>query len=153
MAETELVNGRISSTISGAIPQPPSERVVFKIGGQDIEVPALSFDVLERRKEQVQGLDPDLSILDYAALVLDIISCALEPYRPELTLAVLRRACTWQEARELPTAMSNLMIVSGFTAPVGEEVAAVEESPGTGTSTLSSPSLEPEGFAAEIQGG
>src|SRR5258706_10977196 len=62
-------NGKVANMLT-----PPSETAVFRIGGQDLLVPALTLDVLDRKRVAIQAMSPELSITDYAKLVVEIIS-------------------------------------------------------------------------------
>jgi hypothetical protein len=120
-------------------PAAPRETANFHIGGQDIAVPALTLYVMDRTKDAITALSPDLGFTDYAKRVIEIVSVALEDSRPELTAEALARVCSFPDMRDLPSAMNELLRVSGFL--MGEAEAA---SPGTGTSTSSSPNSEQE---------
>ena len=143
MADTPT-NGHAVGGMHGPL-SAPRETATFRIGGQDIAVPALTLYVLDRTKESISALSPDLSFTDYAKHVIEVVSVALEDSRPELTVEALSKVCSLMEMRGLVGAMGELLKASGFE--MGEEPAA---SPGTGTLTGSSPSLEPETSAAAI---
>lgn len=119
---------------------------VFKIGGEELKVPPLNFYFLNKCKESLLALGPDLIWIDYAEHVLRIVASVLSESAPEITLESLMRKCSVPEMRELPTSMSELLEISGFS--MGETPAA-EVSDGTGTSTPSSPNSQPEASAAE----
>src|ERR1700735_1961035 len=113
------------------LPQPPNETAKFVIGGQTIEVPALTMWTIDKVGVNLRSMGPDTPWMDYARHCLVIIHAALEEVQPELTLEVLSRACTMGEMREMPSQMLELFRVSGFT--LGEVSGTSEERPGTPT--------------------
>lgn len=121
------------------VPHRRAETVVFMIGGASIEVPVLNLDILDRKKDLMRSLDDNnLTIIEFGTGVLEVIADLLSEARPELTLEVLRRTCSWEETKNLVAAWNSLLQASGFG--MGEAEAA---SPGTGMSTDSPPNLEP----------
>jgi hypothetical protein len=122
------------------------ETATFRIGGHDIQVPAISLDVLDRCKSQL-NMAGDTPLLDYAKGICEVVATLLEDTRPELDAKTLIKACSWSEARGLIASMAELLRVSGFVEP-GEDEAA---SPGTGMSIGSSPNSEPAESAAETR--
>jgi hypothetical protein len=132
------------------LPSRSTETANFRIGGVDIAVPALTLYVLEVCKEDIQALSPGLDSVAYARHVCSIVAACVADDRPELTLDVLVKSCSFSEIGGLIESMGELLRVSGFL-PSGEELAAGEEaSPGTGTSTSSSPNSESEASAPAI---
>ncbi len=123
---------------------PPHETTNFRIGGTDIAVPVLNLDILDRLGDKIRSLDADMSVLDYAKTVIEVVTDLLSESRPDLTAEVLRKHCSFLEARGLVGAWAELLRASGFG--LGEAEAA---SPGTGTLTGSSPNSEPVESAAE----
>ena len=75
-------------------------------------------------------------------LVLEIVSHQLK-----VDYAEIAAKCTGKEAMLLAVPMNELLQVSGFGAP--GEAEATMESPGTGTSTSSSPNLPPTESSVE----
>lgn len=128
----------------------PTETSPFKIGGQTIKVPALTLFTLERVKTKIIDLSPNLDWISYAANVIEIVSEAVKESRPDLTVEALKKACSIAEMRELASSFNKLLEVSGFL--MGENQAA-GESPGTGTLTPSSPTLQPGESAVETSAG
>lgn len=124
----------------------PPKTATFRIGGEDLAVPAIGFfdiDGNEALRDHLAALGPDITRREYVERVLEIIAIQLAPYRPDLTVGVLRRALGAGEANDLVSATTELLRASGFqipeTTPETTAPAPVEESPGTGTSTGSAP--------------
>ncbi len=130
----------------------PTESATFKIGGQDVMVPALNLYTLGRCKDLLLVMTPDMNWVTYADHVMQIIAITLEDIRPELTLDSLRKACSVPEIRELSASMNELLTVSGFNAAVGEADATAPV-PGTGTSMPSPHTSPDEESAAETSTG
>lgn len=126
------------------LPSIPMESVDFIVGGRKITIPALSMWDLERAREPILSLAPDLWWADYAKGIFKIIA-VLVPGEDEETL---KRACSVAEGRALSVSWAELLEKSGWS--LGETGAAGEASPGTGTSTSSSPNSEPAESAAGI---
>jgi hypothetical protein len=131
----------------------PPETVKFRIGGVDIDVPALSFADLEETRASMQALDAGLYWVDYAGHVIAIVAHQLANPGPaarrDLTAEVLKRMCTGGEAAQLAGQMNGLLRASGFPIPE-TPVAPPAADLGTGTSTSSAPSLPSETSAADI---
>lgn len=106
------------------------ETCVFRIGGEDLIVPALNLENLESCREDMIALSPQMSGFDYARCVLRILGKVLNIPSDDLI-----ESCLAGEITTIPSQMSNLLRISGFD--MGEEVASVGEPelPGIGTST------------------
>jgi hypothetical protein len=132
------------------------ETTKFKIGGQDIEVPALNLFVMDKVKDSLLSLGPNLDWISYAVNVVHIIYEALKGAHPEMQVSEedLLKACSLAEMREFPNLVNQLLEISGFeatspeTPAVGQE-AGMESPNGTGTSPASSPNLQSTESAAE----
>ncbi len=127
----------------------PPETVIFRIGGEDIPVPAIYFDDLERPevREPLDALGPELPRQEYIGHVLAIVAAQLSPYRPELTVTALRKRCLAGESFQLIGTMNELLRRSGF--PIPETVVPPPANPGTGTSIDAAPNLPSEGSAED----
>jgi len=132
------------------------ETATFKIGGQDIEVPALNLFVMDKVKDQLLTLGPNLDWISYAVNVIHIVYMSLKDSHPEMTTTEdeFLKACSLKEMRELPQEMNVLLDISGFEATQSPEAPAEGPKaegpqPGTGTSPDSSPNLPPTESAAE----
>jgi hypothetical protein len=128
-------NGHASGGMS--LPSIPMESVDFIIGGRAIKLSALSLWDLERAKGPMLALSGELWWADYAKGVCEIIEILVSGESAE----TLMQSCSITEARALSVTWSELLTKSGFEAP-GEDSAASEASPGTGTSTNLSPNSE-----------
>jgi hypothetical protein len=127
--------------------QRPKETSSFTIGGQEIAVPVLNLDILDRFKVEVRSLDDrSMDLVDFARITFKVLAASLEDSRPDLTEEALRKACTFPEMRKIPNEWNDLLLASGFG--MGEAPAASEASPGIGTSTSLSPNSEQD-FAAQ----
>ncbi len=124
-----------------------SETAIFKIGGVEIPVPALTLDVLLQVKTEIRALGPDMDAFDYGAAVIKIVAASLRETRPELTPEVLMKFCSWPELTGLSASMNKLLEVSGL----GEAPAAAGAPRGTGTLTDSPQNLPSEGSAQATQ--
>ena len=146
-------NGGVGYTV--ASPLPP-KTATFRIGGEDLAVPAIGFfdiDANEELRDHLAALSPDITRREYVERVLAIIAIQLAPYRSDLTVDVLKRALGAGEANDLVTATTELLRASGFQIPetVPETTAPTPEptaSPGTGTSTASAPASRSAASAA-----
>lgn len=119
-----------------------AESAKFTIGGEEIDVPALCFLDLEELEPKIKKLGPNIPWMEYSHLVLEIVSHQLK-----VDYAEIAAKCTGKEAMLLAVPMNELLQVSGFGAP--GEAEATMESPGTGTSTSSSPNLPPTESSVE----
>lgn len=131
----------------GGMMAPPTDTATFRIGGQDVEVPALTLAVLGRCKDAINGLSPELDFITYSQFVIKILATALKAIRPELTEEFLSENCSVVEMRNLAQSLHTLFEISGFS--MGEAEAAGDEatqSLGTGTSTPSPQNSQPQGF-------
>lgn len=146
MAE-ELSNGH--SKDMSVPPMAPSEFVDFRIGGQDIRVKVLTLWDLERVKDKLLNLGPGGDWITYSVDLTRIIATltAVSPETPEELAERLMKACSMGEARDLPTAMTDLLTKSGFLTPGEAEAAAANL--GTGISTLSPQNSQPGESAEE----
>ena len=124
-----------------------SDTVKFRVGGEDIDVPALSFWGLKRAKPYLINLDRGLDWIDFGENVMEVLAVALEGKAPKerFSAEALERRCSIDEARALSGSMTELLRLSGFLK--SGEAETQEASPGTGTSTSSSPSSPSEASA------
>ena len=132
---------------------PPTETAKFKIGGAEIDVPALTLSSLLRAREYLLKLAPDLDWILYSEAVLRIVEIALSESKPEMTFAAMANACSVSEMRALPGAMNDLLRISGFD--MGEAQAQPDQTEvlGIGTSGQSlENSLPPESVAETSTG-
>lgn len=111
------------------------DSVIFTIGGQEIEVPALTLYWLERCQQDIDGLVADAPFITYSGRVLNIVAMVTGKDREALS-----RAATVPELQQFIPKMQELLLASGF-APVGE-VEAVTGADGTGTSIASPPNSQ-----------
>ena len=134
-------NGHAPPVIPPAL---PVKTATFRIGGEDLEVPAIGFLALDENedlKTHVNGLSPDIPAGEYIRHVLAIVAVQVRHRRPELTYDVLLNWLLAGEGTGIITAMSELIRISGFQAPEPTETPPTPEAnPGTGTSTGSAPS-------------
>lgn len=132
MADETLTNGALNGAMS------PDEFAVFRIGGRDLKVGALTLWDLEQSQNDIQGMSPDTPWITYAANVVRIISRKLKPEAWESFAEGLLKSCTAGDARDLASSFNDLWRVSGL---MGEAEAATgaETVVGTGTSTESPP--------------
>lgn len=129
----------------------PLESASFRIGGQDILVPAMTLYVLDKCADDIKALSPDMSLTDYCKHVINIVSTILAPDElgAEIEMALrLQKVCSFSEMQGLIRSMGELLSVSGF-APSGEDEATSAANPGTGTLTGLSPNSEQEASAVE----
>lgn len=133
----------------------PSEMVTFRIGGQEVEVPTLTFAIMEKAKESILALGPDLNFIDYAQHVLHIIAIARKEYGLEADEAEYKRFCSLVEMRLLAPSMNKLLGISmGEAEATGEPGAGTPpSSPGTGTSEPSSQNSPDKESAAGTSNG
>jgi hypothetical protein len=113
---------------------PPNEHAIFRIGGRDLIIPALTLWDLEVSRTDITTLTADMPWSLYATQVVRIISRKLNEDNPTEFGDALLKSCSVPEARNLATQFTELLRVSGFE--MGEAEATVEN-PGTGTSTES----------------
>ena len=126
---------------------PPRKTVPFRIGGEDLAVPSMTFLDMDEVKESMRSMGPDTYWLDYAGHVLRIVAHQMVPTRPELTFEALRERCTGGEAAVLAVQMNELLWASGFPKP--PETPA--ETPGTGTLTGFAPASPPAASAGDTR--
>lgn len=126
----------------------PTEFAPLTIGGREIKVPALTLATIDKVKDEIKSLGPDLWWVDYGRACVRIVAASLEDTQPDLTFEVLAKVCTAGELRNMPANMIELFRISGFI--MGEEAAQVEENPGTSTQTPLPPNSLPRESAAEI---
>lgn len=119
------------------------EFAIFRIGGRDIKVGAMTLWDLEQSRQDIQSISAEMPWTQYAATVVRIIARKLQPETYEAMAEGLQKACSAREARDLATSFNELWRVSGL---MGEVEAAIEEAPvtmeessGTGTSIESPP--------------
>lgn len=131
---------------------PPTDTTKFVIGGQDIEVPALTLYAMNLVKDELLSLGPDLDWITYAKNVVHIVYVLVRSAHPELDVSEeeMLKACSLTEMRQLPVAMNSLLGISGFDA--GPTEAATAE-PGIGISTPSSQTLQPTESVTETSTG
>jgi hypothetical protein len=130
------------------------DTTVFRIGGVDIDVPALNLFVMMKVKDELLALGPNLDWVSYAVNVVHIVYASLKDAHPEMLVGEddFLKSCSLAEMRELAGAMNRLLDVSGFDAGDPSPnviVPAKPESPGTGTSEDSSPNSQPTESAVE----
>jgi hypothetical protein len=137
--------------------RPPSEVTRFVIGGQEIEVQALTLYAMDVIKDELLALGPDLDFITYARNVVRIIYKLLRVDHPEMELeeADLLKVCSITEMRNLAGAMNELLGISGFEGGPTQQTeeatltdATTQTPSGTGTSTELSPDLPPTASAA-----
>lgn len=140
--------------------KPPTETVTFVIGGQNIEVPALTLWAMENVKDELLALGPDLDFIAYARNVVRIVYKLLKmAHGPEVEFeeSDMMKACSVAEMRDLAPTMNRLLGISGFDAgpTTGAETPVAPEAPesGAGTSTSLSPDSPPRESAAETSTG
>ena len=146
MAQT---NGSAAAGIA-RLPKRSTDTAVFVIGGDKIQVPALTLATIDKVVDELKSLGPALWWVDYSRNCLRIAVAALEDTQPELTYDVLAAACSMGEMRKMPFYMSDLHARHGFL--LGEALAS-EENPGTSTPTPSPPNSPPRESAAETSTG
>ena len=121
----------------------PRQTVEFTIGNEKIPVPSLRFWDMDELKNELRAMTPETHWVDYAGMVLKIISHQLESTRPELTFDELKRRCSGGEAVNLAATMNLLLWASGFPKPA-------ETAPASGIGTLTGyVSASPSGESAE----
>lgn len=135
----------------GGMMAPPTETVPFRIGGTDVQVPILTLYVLDRMKDLIFGLGPEIDFIEREKRILTIIRFSIEAAGREIgTEEELLRNCTAKEGMELIATFNKLLNASGFDIPDPEQSPATagsseaeqkQTSPGTGTSTPSQPDL------------
>jgi hypothetical protein len=132
-------NGMNGAALNGIAA--PDEFAVFRIGGRDIKVGALTLWDLQESAEDIQKMDPTTPWTQYAATVVKIVARKLQPEAWESYAEGLLKSCSAREARDLAVAFNKLWEVSGL---MGEDEAATTEATkvlGTGTSIESPPNL------------
>lgn len=132
--------------------KPPSETTTFVIGGQSIEVPALTLWAMENVKDELLALGPDLDFIAYARNVVRIVFKLLKMSHGadiDFEEQDMMKACSVEEMRQLAPTMNRLLGISGFDAGptnqdrIAEEAAASASGPGTSTNlSLDSPPTE-----------
>lgn len=130
------------------------ETAEFTIGGQKINVRAMQLYDLECCKEYILALDPTLDKITYGMIILNIVGYMTSPEgTPKEVLSAkvteMSKRCSGKEMLALTASMDRLLLVSGFEPPSGE--AGAGASPGTGTSTESSPNSLPAESAPATQ--
>src|SRR5215471_4587138 len=127
--------------------RPPSEVTPFVIGGQTIEVPALTLWSMEIVKDELLALGPDLDFITYARNVVRIVYKVTKINHPDIEWeeSDLIKSCSVGEMKNLATQMNILLGISGFDG--GPTQPTEEANLPSGTGTLSG--LSPDSPATE----
>jgi hypothetical protein len=139
--------------------RPPSEVTKFTIGGQSIEVQALTLWAMDVVKDELLALGPGLDFITYARTVVRIVYKLVKLEHPDISIEEgdLIRACSVVEMRQLAVSMNELLGISGFEGGPTEQTEptnpATAVPSGTGTSTESSPDSPPTGSAPVTSSG
>lgn len=120
----------------------PNEFAVFRIGGRDLKVGALTLWDLEQSQTDLQGLLESAGgnlWTQNSMSVVRIIARKLKPEAWESYAEALSKSCTGREALGLISSFNVLWQVSGLMGEAEAATEATEVQSGTGTSTESPP--------------
>ncbi len=128
-------------------------KTLFRIGGKDIQVPALTLWAMEYLEPDMQQIADNMPLRPYSKIVLRIVATMIEAEKAgedkdpsqediEKTAKQFERKIILAEMRELSPTLDKLLINSGYPVP-GEAEATTGETkanpnPGMETSTESS---------------
>lgn len=138
--------------------RPPTEVTKFTIGGQVIEVQALTLWAMDIVKDELLVLGPNLDFIAYARNVVRIIFKLTKLAHPEVDITEedMIRSCSVVEMRQLAASMNELLGISGFDSGPTQQDQAPEQAAqvsGPGTSTSLSPDSPPTESVAETSTG
>jgi hypothetical protein len=126
---------------------PDRRTITFKLYGQEIPIPELTLDVLEKVQDELQAIEAGMHWVDYAKVITKFLAKALD-----LPLDAFSRISV-PEMQGLSSQMNELLRFSGFTMADENPLVPEGENPGTGTSTQLPLNLQPKESAAETLNG